>query len=145
MTGPVAAAVPADLCFLSVEQVLYIHDDLLRRYGGSPSPGHRGEVEGVSAAVLAVENSTYEDAFELAAAYAVYIVMGHVFGDGNKRAGSGAALTFLQLNGVTLRVPPPKLRDAMLELHARAEKRPRESANELVAWMTRRLRTWRKG
>jgi death-on-curing family protein len=144
MTGPVAAAVPADLCFLSVEQVLYIHDELLGRYGGSAIPGHRGEVEGLSAAVFAVENSYYEDVLALAGAYAVYIVMGHVFGDGNKRAGSGAALTFLQLNGVTLRVPPQKLRDAMLELQARAEKEPRPPANELVAWMAKRLRTWRK-
>jgi death-on-curing family protein len=144
MTAPVAAAVSADLCFLSVEQVLHIHHELSRHYGGSAIPGHRGEVEGVSPAVLAVENSYYEDVFELAAAYAVYIVMGHVFGGGNKRAGSGTALTFLQLNGLTLRVPPPKLRDAMLELQARAEEKPRPPAKELVAWMAKRLRTWRK-
>jgi len=136
--------VPADLCFLSVEQVLRIHDGLLRRYGGSAIPGHRGEGEGVSAAVLAVENSYYEEVFELAAAYAVYIVMGHVFGDGNKRTGSGAALTFLQLNHVTVRVAPQKLRDAMLELQERAEKDPRPPASGLVAWLAKRLRTWRK-
>jgi death-on-curing family protein len=136
--------VPADLCFLSVEQVLRIHDELLRRYGGSPIPGHRGEVDGVSAAVLAVENSYYEEVFELAAAYAVYIVMGHVFGDGNKRAGSGAALMFLQLNHVTLRVAPQKLRDTMLDLQERAETEPRPPVGDLVAWLAKRLRTWRK-
>ena len=134
---------PADLCFLSVEQVLRIHDELLRRYGGSAIPGHRDEQEGASAAVLAVENSYYEEVFELAAAYAVYIVMGHVFGDGNKRTGSSAALTFLQLNHVTLRVAPQKLRDAMLELQERAETEPRPPPNDLVAWLAKRLRTWR--
>jgi len=135
--------VPADLCFLSALQVLRIHDELLRRYGGSAIPGHGGEEEGANAAVLAVENSYYEEVFELAAAYAVYIVMGHVFGDGNKRTGSGAALTFLQLNHVTLRVAPQKLRDAMLELQERAETEPRPPASDLVAWLAKRLRTWR--
>jgi death-on-curing family protein len=136
--------VSADFCFLSVEQVFRIHDELLRHYGGSAIPGHRGEEEGVSAAVLAVENSYYEDIFELAAAYAVYIVMGHVFGDGNKRTGSGAALTFLQLNQVSLRVAPEKLLGAMLELQERAEADPRPPARDLVAWLALRLRSWRK-
>lgn len=134
----------ADFCFLTVEQVVRIHDELLRRYGGSAIPGHRGEEEGVSAAVLAVENSYYEDVFELAAAYAVYIVMGHVFGDGNKRAGSGAALTFLQVNDVALDVAPEKLCDAMLELQERAGTDPRPRSSELVSWLAKRLRTWRK-
>jgi death-on-curing family protein len=136
--------VPADFCFLSVEQVYRIHGELLRRYGGSAIPGHRGEEEGVTAAVLAVENSYYQDIFALAAAYAVYIVMGHVFGDGNKRTGSGAALTFLQLNEVNLRVTPEKLLDTMLELQERAEADPRPPASDLVGWLARRLRAWRK-
>ena len=72
---------PAEIAFLSVEQVALIHDEMLRRFGGSVLPGHRGQEEGVTAAVLAVENSYYDDLFELTAAYAVYIVMGHVFGD----------------------------------------------------------------
>jgi death-on-curing protein len=137
--------VPAEIAFLSVEQAVLIHEEMLRRYGGSELPGHRGREEGVTAAVLAVENSYYEDPFELAAAYAVYIVMGHVFGDGNKRAGSGAALTFLAVNGILLRARPGELRDAMLEVQRRAEAEPRPATSELIAWMARWLRARKEG
>jgi death-on-curing protein len=132
--------VRADFTFLSVEQVIFIHDELLRRYGGSRLPGHRGTEEGVTAAVLAVENSYYTDVFELAAAYAVYIVIGHVFGDGNKRAGSGAALTFLAVNGIEVRARPHELRDAMLEVQRRAEADPRPEISQVVSWLADWLR-----
>ena len=38
--------------------------------------------------------------FELAAAYARGIIKNHPFIDGNKRTAVGAALTFLEMNGV---------------------------------------------
>ncbi|PYV10255.1 MAG: type II toxin-antitoxin system death-on-curing family toxin [Acidobacteria bacterium] len=136
---------PAEIAFLSVEQVVLIHDEMLRRFGGSVLPGHRGQEEGVTAAVLAVENSYYDDLFELTAAYAVYIVMGHVFGDGNKRGGSGAALTFLAVNGIHLRARPQDLRDAMLEVQRRAEAEPRPATSELIAWMALWLRARKEG
>lgn len=130
-----------DFTFLSVEDVVAIHDELLRRYGGSATPGHRGELEGVTAAVLAVENSYYDDVFELPAAYAVYIVMGHVFGDGNKRTGSAAALVFLDLNGVTLRFRANSLLARMLELEKRTEARPAPPASDLVVWLAEWFRS----
>ncbi len=130
-----------DFRFLSVEQVIEVHGTLLRRFGGSDIPGHRGEVEGVAAAVTAVVNSYYEDVFELAAAYAVYLVMGHVFGDGNKRTASAAALIFLQLNQVTLSSKPEALRDIMIEVQTKAESNPRPQASELVEWVALRLRS----
>lgn len=40
------------------------------------------------------------DLFDLAAAYCFAIVKGHVFHDGNKRAGHAVAATFLEVNGV---------------------------------------------
>ena len=84
------------LRFLSAEQVVAVHDTLLTRYGGRMGGGPRGQAyEGVDAAVQAVKNSYYETVEELAAAYAVYIVQGHVFADGNKRTGAAAMLTFL--------------------------------------------------
>jgi hypothetical protein len=47
--------------FLSVEQVIALHDTLVDRYGGHPGGGARGlSFEGVDAAVQAVRNSYYE-------------------------------------------------------------------------------------
>jgi hypothetical protein len=68
-----------------------MHDTLLDRYGGHPAGGARGaSFEGIDAVVQAVKNSYYESLHELAAAYAVYIIQGHVFADGNKPTGAAA-------------------------------------------------------
>ena len=130
-----------DFVFLSVEDVVAIHDELLKRYGGSATPGHRGELDGVTAAVHAVENSYYDDVFEVAAAYAVYIVLGHVFGDGNKRTGSASALVFLDVNDIKLRFRSSTLLSRMLELQKRSETSPTPPASDLVAWFADWLRS----
>ncbi len=129
------------LRFLTIEQVLAIHDAMLERFGGSPGGGPRGEAfEGVDAAVQAVKNSYYVSLEELAAAHAIYIVQGRVFLDGNKRTGAAALLTFLEGNGVSVRIAPEELALWMIDLQKRAE--AGESASGLVAeiagWLARR-------
>jgi death-on-curing protein len=122
--------------YLSADHVVAMHADLLERFGGDEGGGHRGEgYEGVDAAVQAVRNSYYESLEELAAAYAVYIVQGHVFMDGNKRTGYTAMLTFLTHNKQvrTLRDP---IR-TMVELQERAEEG--ERTNSLVRWLSEQL------
>ena len=121
------------LRFLTAKQIVHMHDVLLRRYGGEEGGGHRGvDNEGVDAAVQAVKNSYYEIPQELAAAYAVYIVQGHVFMDGNKRAGCAAMLTFLEANGLSVGAPARDPR-VMVELQQRAE--AGESSGSLIAWL----------
>jgi death-on-curing protein len=123
--------VKRSLRFLTVEQVVAMHDALLERFGGLAGGGPRGEsYEGVDAAVQAVKNSYYETAEELAAAYAVYIVEGHVFLDGNKRAGAAAMLTFLEANGISVTVAPEDLAALMIDLQKRCE--AGESASRLI-------------
>ena len=70
---------------------------------------------------------------ELAAAYAVYIVQGPVFLDGNKRAAGAAMTTFFAANGGRLRLTVPGLVKLMFELQTRAEAGAR--TDELVAWV----------
>ena len=111
-----------DLRFLTAEQVVAMHDALLEEFGGLAGGGPRGEAyQGVDAAVQAVRNSYYETAEELAAAYAVYLIQGHVFFDGNKRAGAAAMLTFLEANGIAVRIDPNDLAKLMIDLQRRAE------------------------
>lgn len=121
------------LRFLTAKQIVHMHDVLLRRYGGEDGGGHRGAgMEGVDAAVQAVKNSYYETPRELAAAYAVYIVQGHVFMDGNKRARRAAMLAFLEANGLSAGAPARNPR-VMVELQRRAE--AGESTGSLIAWL----------
>ena len=120
------------LRFLTAEQVIAMHEALLEQFGGLGGGGPRGgSYEGVEAAVQAVKNSYYEMPEELAASYAVYIVQGHVFLDGNKRAGAAAMLTFLQANRAAITIPPEELASMMIDLQRRSE--AGEDASRLVA------------
>jgi death on curing protein len=124
--------------FLDAEQVVLMHDELLARWGGEEGSGHRGaRYEGVEAAVQAVKNSYYESLESLAAAYAVYIVQGHAFLDGNKRTGAAALLTFLGANGRPTRLSPRRLMRLMIELQERAE--AGEHTDRLVEWIASEL------
>lgn len=124
----------ARLRFLSVEQVVALHDAVLRRTGGLGGSGHRGpRYEGVDAAVQAVKNSYYDTVEELAAAYAVYIVQGHVFADGNKRTGAAAMLTFLHANGGSTLLGDERLATLVIELQRRAESG--EDVARLIRWI----------
>jgi death-on-curing family protein len=129
--------------FLSAEQVVQIHAELLERWGGASGGGHRGaDYQGVEAAVQAVKNSYYESAQELAASYAVYIVQGHVFMDVNERTGAAAMLTFLHANGVSARLGSKRLANLMIELQVRAENGV--GTDSLIAWLASQLTGRRK-
>ena len=126
------------LRFLSAEQVVALHDAMLAETGGLPGPGHRGSsYEGVDAAVQAVKNSYYDTVEELAATYAVYIVQGHVFADGNKRTGAAAMLTFLEANGGRTTLGGERCAALVIELQRRAE--AGEDVARLVRWIAGEL------
>ena len=44
----------------------------------------------------------YSDIFEMAAAYFFHIIKNHAFVDGNKRTGLVVAITFLEINGISI-------------------------------------------
>lgn len=124
--------------FLSADQVITLHDSALRESGGLTGSGHRGpHYEGVDAAVQAVKNSYYDTIEELAAAYAVYVVQGHVFADGNKRTGSAAMLTFLYANGRRPTLSNTRIAELMIELQRRAE--AGEDTSRLVRWIAEEI------
>ena len=124
--------------FLTVREMLVTHHTLLRAFGGESGVSHRGgEHEGVLAVVGAVRNAYYEYPQEFAAAYAICIVAGHIFLDGNKRAGGGCAIAFLKKNGISSRLPAGALQPLMLELQQRSERG--ERAVTLLPWLARKL------
>lgn len=86
--------------WLSLEEVLVIHERQLNRFGGPPGLRDRGALE--SALSRPVNKWSYEGAelIELAAAYAFGIARNHPFVDGNKRTAFLVMATFLRLNGI---------------------------------------------
>src|SRR5580658_712712 len=103
---------------LSVDGVLEIHAEQIRRHGGSPELRDRALLESAVHAPTATFGGEFlhDDLFAMAAAYLFHIVNNHPFVDGNKRAGTAAALVFLGLNGVEIRPDEPAFSDLVLEV-----------------------------
>ncbi|RIH80583.1 Toxin Doc [Calidithermus terrae] len=87
--------------WLSVAEVMLLHDLALELHGGKPGRLDPGRLE---SAVLQAQAEfggqlLHPTLHGQAAAYLFHIATGHTFADGNKRTGLLAALTFLELNG----------------------------------------------
>ena len=87
--------------FLSVDEVLAIHQGLLRRFGGPPGVRDPGLLE---SALHRPATGYYKDLVEMAAALFESLLMSRAFVDGNKRVAFFATDVFLRLNGWRLRV-----------------------------------------
>jgi death-on-curing protein len=102
--------------FLTVDEVLAVHDMQLLRYGGSHGVRDRGMLESAVAMPSAGFGGAYlhEDIYEMASAYLFHLVMNHPFVDGNKRTGTHAALLFLADNGLTSRLTQSEFYDLVI-------------------------------
>jgi death-on-curing protein len=85
--------------FVTLAEVLYLHDESLRRYGGSPGIREPGLVESALGSAQNTFWYGHGGLFEIAAAYAFHIAESQAFVDGNKRTAAAAAVTFLRRNG----------------------------------------------
>ena len=100
-----------DPLFLTLDEVLGIHADQIRRYGGRPGLRDLGLLQ----SAVAMPETTFEGeflhgtVFEMAAAYLFHLARNHPFVDGNKRAALMSALVFLGLNGQRLDTAPGAL------------------------------------
>jgi death-on-curing protein len=93
-----------DPTFLTLDEVIEIHRDMIERYGGSFGIRDEGLLESAVAMPQAGfgEQYIHSDVLEMAAAYLFHIVRNQPFVDGNKRTGAMAAFSFLKLNQQTL-------------------------------------------
>jgi death-on-curing protein len=93
--------------FLTLDEVMDIHRDQIKRYGGTLGLRDVALLESALAAPQSGFGDQYlhGDLFEMASAYLFHLVQNHPFLDGNKRVGTAAALMFLELNGVETKIP----------------------------------------
>lgn len=90
--------------FLSISQVIDIHQDQINSFGGTV--GVRDE--GLLDSALAQPQATFggellhTTIYEQAAAYLFHLAMNHPFIDGNKRTAFAVMDSFINLNGYTL-------------------------------------------
>lgn len=79
---------------------LAIHDMMLAQHGGRAGVRDEGLLESALAKPQNLAAYGSPTLPEMAASYAVGIVLNHPFLDGNKRTGFMVAVTFLELNGL---------------------------------------------
>ena len=94
--------------FLTLDEVLQLHDYQTRQHGGDPAVLDMGKLESAIAQPRQMFAGEYlhADLASMAAAYLYHIVQNHAFADGNKRTGTHAAIAFLGINGCDLDYPP---------------------------------------
>mgnify|MGYP005858730389 CR=1 FL=1 len=107
-----------DITFLTLAEVIEIHTDQIRRYGGSDGARDINLLSSAVAMPYASFSGSFlhSNIYEMAAAYAFHICQNHPFVDGNKRTALASALVFLELNGVSIPGPKGRLYDAMMSL-----------------------------
>ena len=90
------------IAFLTLEDVLALHDELIRRYGGNPGLRDAGLLEAALAMPQAGFGLQYFHEFphEMGAAYLFHLVRNHAFIDGNKRVALACAILFFKINRV---------------------------------------------
>jgi death-on-curing protein len=95
---------PSDrVSYLSVDEVLAIHQALVERFGGPAGVRDLGLLE---SALYRPRTGYYADIVEMSAALFESLLMNHAFIDGNKRVAFFATDVFLRLNGWRIRVEP---------------------------------------
>lgn len=93
------------MIFLSVEEVIQIHDELISEYGGLHGVRDLGLLISALEMPKAAMYGEYlhDSIFDKAAAYLFHIICNHAFVDGNKRTGAAVTLIFLIQNGVKVK------------------------------------------
>ena len=104
--------------FLTLDEVLEIHQQQIERYGGSHGIRDSAGLE----SAVATPQATFGGEFlhppipGMAAAYLFHLCQNHAFIDGNKRVGANAAITFLLMNNWEITFTEDELVDLVLSV-----------------------------
>ncbi len=106
------------MIFLNVEDVIDFHTDIINEFGGSHGIRDMGLL--ISAVEMPKASMFSQDLhltiFDKAAAYLYHIICNHPFIDGNKRSGTVAALTFLEVNHVAVQFDPFEFEEIVVQV-----------------------------
>ncbi len=116
--------------YLTVIEVLAIHEDQIERYGGAHGVRDPGLLE---AALYRPQTGYYADLIEEAAALWESLAQNHPFNDGNKRTAFAATFTFLAINGGVLQADSDETYDFIMGLYEAGG----FNLEHLAAWLRR--------
>jgi death-on-curing protein len=111
--------------FLCLDEVLYLHDESLRRFGGSAGIDYLNLIEFALGSAQNAFWYGHGGLFEIAAAYAFHIAEARAFNDGNKRTGAAGPIMFLKQNGVRFPKDDGSVYAALIEVANKKTKQNR--------------------
>jgi death-on-curing protein len=102
--------------FLTLAEVLRLHELQLQFFGGSAGIRDVGLLESAMGNVRATFTGEYlhQTMYEMGAAYLYGICRNHPFVDGNKRTAAAAAMTFFEMNGIQIEATEDDLYDLVI-------------------------------
>lgn len=106
------------MIFLTIEEVIQIHDELVSEYGGL----HGIRDMGLLVSAIEMPKASmfgeylHESVYDKAAAYLYHIVCNHAFLDGNKRTGAATTLIFLIQNGYAVKFDMKKFEELICDV-----------------------------
>jgi death-on-curing protein len=120
--------------YLTLGEVLDLHDRLLQQWGGAAGLRDLGALESAVAQPRMTFGGVdlYADLPAKAAALAFSLIQNHPFVDGNKRTGHAALETMLLLNGLELRAPVDEAEAVILGVASGSHSR-----DDLREWIDR--------
>ncbi|MFV1959594.1 MAG: type II toxin-antitoxin system death-on-curing family toxin [Planctomycetota bacterium] len=119
--------------FLTVDEVLAIHERLLQRFGGAAGVRDRGLLE---SALFRPQTGYYAGLPAMACAMFESLLMNHAFVDGNERVAFFATDVFLRLNGWRLEVDADEAAGFLVGLIDRGE----ADYERLLPWIRASIR-----
>ena len=110
--------------FLTVDEVLALHEHSVRRYGGAPGVRDASLLESAVAMPqqTAFGELAHPNLHEQAGAYLYHLCKNHPFFDGNKRTAFVATATFLGVNGYSLKCDRVEAADFVLQIAGESRK-----------------------
>lgn len=99
--------------YLTITEVLAMHELLIQRYGGSSGVRDMGALE---SALYRPQSGYYEGIIQEAAALMESLAINHPFVDGNKRVAFAVTDVFLRINGYRLTQQPMDIYQQMISL-----------------------------
>lgn len=117
---------------LSFDDLVYLHDQIIKSTGGLPGIKDAGVIHSAIARPYqsAFGEETYPDIFQKAAAVLESIANNHGFSDGNKRTAMAASALFLFVHDLILSITNEEYEDFMLHVV-----KDKPSIREIGSWL----------
>jgi len=118
--------------YLTIQDLIYIHEEVIRVSGGSPGVRDLGLVDSALNRPKATfdKEYLYPSLFDKSAALFHSLIMNHAFVDGNKRTAVAAAAQILYINGFELVTSEKELEKFTLNIIKR-----KIEVEEIASWL----------